>query len=44
MLAGLLFEAVGPGPANLAVAATGTAPGGGQVGLTFAPIAPVTVR
>ena len=44
MLAALLLEAVGPGPANLAVTATATAPGGGQVGLQYAPIPPVTVR
>jgi general secretion pathway protein D len=44
MLAALLLEAVGPGPANFAVTATATAPGGTQVSLQFAPVPAVTVR
>ena len=44
MLAALLLEAIAPGPANLAVTATATAPGGGQVGLQYAPVPPVSVR
>ena len=44
MLAALLLEAVGQGPANLAVSATAMAPSGGQVTLQFAPVPQVTVR
>jgi general secretion pathway protein D len=44
LLAALLFDAVGAGPANLAVTATASAPGGSPVPLQFAPITPVTVR
>ena len=44
MLAALLLEAVGPGPANLGVTATATAPGGSAVMLQFAPVPQVTVR
>jgi general secretion pathway protein D len=44
MLAALLLEAIAPGPANLTVTATATAPGGGQVALQYAPVPPVSVR
>ena len=44
LLAALMFEPVAPGPANLNVTATATAPGGAPVPLQFAPISPVTVR
>jgi hypothetical protein len=44
MLAALLLEAIGPGPANLAVTGTATAPGGAPVQLQFAPVPAVTVR
>jgi hypothetical protein len=44
MLAALLFEAIGPGAANLAVTATASGPGGAPVVLQYAPIQPVTVR
>jgi general secretion pathway protein D len=44
MLAALLFEAIGPGAANLAVTATASGPGGTPVVLQYAPIQPVTVR
>jgi general secretion pathway protein D len=44
MLAALLLEAVGPGPANLGVTATATAPAGGQIPLQFTPVPQVTVR
>jgi hypothetical protein len=44
LLAALLFDAVGPGSANLAVTGTGTAPGGAALGLQFGPVSIVTVR
>jgi hypothetical protein len=44
LLAALLFDAVGPGSANLAVTGTGTAPGGAGLGLQFGPVSIVTVR
>ena len=44
MLAALLFEAIGPGAANLAVTATASGPGGTPVVLQYAPLQPVTVR
>jgi hypothetical protein len=44
LLAALLFDAIGAGPANLAVSASATAPGGAPVPLQFAPVPPVTVR
>jgi hypothetical protein len=44
LLAALLFEVVAPGPANLAVTGSASAPGGSPVMLQFAPIGGVTVR
>ena len=44
LLAALLFETVGPGPANLTVTGSASAPGGAPVALQFAPIPGVTVR
>jgi hypothetical protein len=44
LLAALLFETVGPGPANLTVNGSASGPGGSPVMLQFAPIPGVTVR
>jgi general secretion pathway protein D len=44
LLAALLFETVGPGPANLTVNGSASGPGGSPVLLQFAPIPGVTVR
>jgi general secretion pathway protein D len=44
LLAALLFDAIGAGPANLTVTATATGPGGMPVALQFAAVPPVTVR
>jgi type II secretory pathway component GspD/PulD (secretin) len=44
LLAALLFDTVATGPANLTVTGTGSGPGGGSLGLQFAPIQPVTVK
>jgi type II secretory pathway component GspD/PulD (secretin) len=44
LLSALLFDAVGPGPANLTVTGTGSAPGGASLGLQFAPVTTVTVK
>jgi hypothetical protein len=44
LLAALLFDAIGAGPANLAVTAAATAPGGAPVPLQFAPVPPVAVK
>ena len=44
LLAALLFDAVGEGPANLAVSATASAPGGTPVPLSFAQVPLVNVR
>jgi type II secretory pathway component GspD/PulD (secretin) len=44
LLAALLFDAVGTGPANLTVTAMATGPGGRPVALQFAAIPPVTVK
>ena len=44
LLAALLFDAVGPGAANLSVTAAATGPSGIPVTLQFAGIPPVTVR
>ena len=44
LLAAILFDAVAPGPANLTVTGTGSAPGGAPLSLQFAPVAAVTVR
>ena len=44
LLAALVLDAVGAGPANLQVTGTGTAPGGGPISLQFATITAVTAR
>jgi general secretion pathway protein D len=44
LLAALLFETVGPGPANLAINGSASAPGGAPVMLQFAPVPMITVR
>ncbi len=44
LLAALLFDAVGPGPANLTVTGTASGPGGAPLALQFAPVSTVTVR
>jgi hypothetical protein len=44
LLAALVLDAIGPGPANLQVTGTGTAPGGGPIGLQFSPVTAVTAK
>jgi hypothetical protein len=44
MLAALLFEAVGPGPANFAVTGTASTPTGGTLPLQFPSVPVVTVK
>lgn len=44
LLAALLFDAVAPGPANLAVTGTATGPGGAPVALQFAPAPALGVK
>ena len=43
-LGAVLFDAVAPGPANLTVTGSGSAPGGAALNLQFAPIPIVTVK
>jgi type II secretory pathway component GspD/PulD (secretin) len=44
LLAALVLDAIGPGPANLTVTGTGAAPGGAPISLQFAPVTGVTAR
>jgi hypothetical protein len=44
LLAAIVLDAIGPGPANLQVTGTGTAPGGAPIALQFAPVTAVTAR
>jgi general secretion pathway protein D len=44
MLAALLFDAIGPGPANFQLTGTASGPAGAQVTLQFPPVPAVTVR
>jgi type II secretory pathway component GspD/PulD (secretin) len=44
LLAALVLDAIGAGPANIVVTGTGTAPGGSPISLTFTPMTPVSVR
>jgi general secretion pathway protein D len=44
LIAALLFETVGPGPANLTINGSASAPGGAPVMLQFAPVPGVVVR
>jgi hypothetical protein len=41
LLAALVLDAIGAGPANLQITGTGTAPGGQPISLQFAPITAV---
>ena len=44
LLTAILFDAIGPGPANMTITGTASAPGGGALGMQFAPVPEVTVR
>jgi general secretion pathway protein D len=44
LLSSIIFDAIGPGPANLVITGTATAPGGGALPLQFAPAPSVIVR
>ena len=44
LLAGLLFDAIGPGQANLSITGTAAGPGGASIPVQFAPVAPVVVK
>jgi general secretion pathway protein D len=44
LLAALVLDAIGAGPANLQITGTGTAPGGAPISLQFAPITAVTAK
>jgi type II secretory pathway component GspD/PulD (secretin) len=44
LLAALVLDAIGAGPANLQITGTGTAPGGQPISLSFAPITAVTSK
>jgi len=44
LLAGVLFDAVGGGAANIAITGTATAPGGGPASLQVAPVPAIMVR
>jgi hypothetical protein len=44
LLASILFDAIGAGPANLTVTGTATMPGGGALPLQFGGVPPMTVR
>ena len=44
LLAAVLFDAITPGAANLAVTGSGSLPGGGALSLQFAPVPVVNVR
>jgi hypothetical protein len=44
LLAAVLFDAVGPGAANLSITGTATAPGGTPAALQLTPVPAVTVR
>jgi hypothetical protein len=44
LLSAVLFDAIGPGPANLTITGTGSAPGGVSLSLQFPATPPVTVR
>ena len=43
-LAGILFDAIAAGPANLALTGSGSAPGGAPLNLQFSSVPVVTVR
>ena len=44
LLAAILFDAIGPGPANITVTGSASAPGGQPLGIVFSPAPIVTVR
>jgi hypothetical protein len=44
LLAGVLFDAVGGGAANIAITGTATAPGGAPASLQVAPVPAIMVR
>ena len=44
LLAAILFDAVGAGPANITVTGSGAAPGGTPLTLQFGPVPVVAVR
>ena len=44
LLSAILFDAIGPGPANIAITGTAAAPGGGTLGIQFAAVPEVMVR
>jgi len=44
LLAALILDAIGPGPANLQVTGTGSAPGGAPIALQFMPVTAVTAK
>ena len=44
LLAALVLDVIGAGPANIVLTGTGTAPGGAPISLQFAPTTPVTAR
>jgi len=44
LLASILFDAIGAGPANIAVTGSATIPGGGALPLQFGGVPPMTVR
>ena len=44
LLASILVDAVGAGPANIVITGTATAPGGAAIPLQFAPVPPMMVR
>jgi hypothetical protein len=44
LVAALLFDTIGSGPANLTITGTATAPGGAALDLQFVPVPAVTVR
>jgi hypothetical protein len=44
LLAALVIDAIGSGPANLQVTGTGTAPGGAAIALQFSPVTAVTAK
>jgi general secretion pathway protein D len=44
LLAALVLDAIGPGPANLQITGSGTAPGGEPISLQFAAITAVTAK
>jgi general secretion pathway protein D len=44
LLAGLLFDAIGPGPANLSITGTAAGPTGAAIPVQFSPVPPVVAK